>query len=83
MRTKKTPIVARGTFYQGGNMKILNLKEVIEKVGLSTTTIWRLERRGEFPKRIKLSPNRRGWEDTQVQEWVDTRPRGIEGEVAK
>jgi len=64
-------------------MKILNLKEVIEKVGLSTTTIWGLERKGEFPKRIKLSPNRRGWEDNLIQEWVDTRPRGLEGEVQR
>lgn len=63
-------------------MKFLNLREVVEKVGLSATTIWRLERKGDFPKRIKLSPNRRGWEDVQVQEWMATRPRGIEGEVA-
>jgi prophage regulatory protein len=69
-------------FPKGESMKVLNLKEVIEIVGLSTTTIWRLERKGDFPKRIKLSPNRRGWEDAQIEEWMDTRPRGIEGEVA-
>jgi len=82
-KSEETPIVSRKTFSKRGNMKILNLKEVIEKIGLSTTTIWRLERKGEFPKRIKLSPNRRGWEDTQIQEWMATRPRGIEGEVQR
>ena len=34
-------------------MKIIRPKAVIEATGLSRTTIWRLERKGAFPKRLR------------------------------
>lgn len=41
--------------------------------GLSRTTIWRLERAGEFPKRIKLSSGAVGYKLDEIQAWIDSR----------
>ncbi len=56
-------------------MKILRTPEVTNITGLSRTTLWRLERRGDFPRRIRLSPNSIGWIETEVEEWIESRPR--------
>lgn len=41
--------------------------------GLSKTTIWRLERAGDFPKRVKLSAGAVGYHLTDIQAWLATR----------
>ena len=56
-------------------MKILKQKEVVYLTGLSRVTIWRLEQRGEFPAKIVLSPNRVGWLENEVSDWIGSRPR--------
>jgi len=58
-------------------MRILNSNEVVKKIGLSKVTIWRRERDGSFPKRINLSERRVGWVESEIDDWVDSRPRGI------
>ena len=56
-------------------MNILNPREVVEKIGLSRVTLWRLEKAGQFPERIKLTDHRVGWIESEVVEWIDSRPR--------
>lgn len=56
-------------------MRILRADEVEHRTGLSRTSIWRLERRGEFPSRRKLGPNAVGWLKEEVEDWVASRPR--------
>jgi len=56
-------------------MKILSAKELTKQIGLSRTTIWRMERRGEFPQRIVLSSNRVGWDAKEINDWLESRPR--------
>ena len=56
-------------------MKILKQKEVVQLTGLSRVTIWRLEQQGEFPEKIALSPNRVGWLENEVSDWITSRPR--------
>lgn len=41
--------------------------------GLSTSTLWRLECKGDFPRRVKLSHNRVGWHRSEVVAWVSER----------
>ena len=53
--------------------RFLRDREVEHIVGLSRTTIWRLERQGLFPKKVKLSPNRRGRSERQVRRWMRER----------
>ena len=42
---------------------------------MSTATIERLEREGQFPKRRQLSGQRVGWLVREVQEWAEARRR--------
>lgn len=50
---------------------------------LSRSTIWRLEREGQFPNRRKLSGNTVGWLRSEVEAWVATRTRALPAKVAK
>ncbi len=56
-------------------MKALRIRDVATTTGLSRTTLWRLERRGDFPHRIRLSPNSIGWIESEIEQWIESRPR--------
>ena len=58
-------------------MKILRIQDVINVTGLSRTTVWRLERRGDFPRRLRLGQNSCGWVAQEIQDWIASRPRGM------
>lgn len=55
--------------------RLLRIGDVMELTGLSRTTIWRREREGTFPNRVKLGPNAVGWRADEVRDWIDSRPR--------
>lgn len=48
-----------------------------EKItGLSRTTAWRLEKKGLFPKSIKLSTVAKGWMLSDLMAWLESRRAG-------
>lgn len=51
--------------------KLLRLPEVISITGLSKTTIWRYEKKGEFPKRIKVTARTSAWKLSDIQAFID------------
>jgi prophage regulatory protein len=53
--------------------KILLEPEVLEITRLSAVTIWRMERKGLFPVRIKLGLKRVGWPEGEVRDWLANR----------
>jgi prophage regulatory protein len=55
--------------------RLLRFPAVRERTGLSRSTIWRLERRGEFPKHHRISPNIVGWVEQDVAEWIEGRTK--------
>ena len=61
---------------QGNDMtnRFLSKATVDEMTGLSNVTRWRMEKRGEFPKRRQISPNRVAYLESEVIDWMDTRP---------
>ena len=55
----------------------LRTPEVLKLTGLSNTTIWRMEARGDFPKRVKLGVRAVGWRVSDFEDWEKSRrPRG-------
>jgi len=54
-------------------VRILRINEVAKQVGLSRTTIWRLERQCAFPPRRRLGPNAVGWLADEIEEWIRSR----------
>jgi prophage regulatory protein len=54
---------------------ILRCAEVERRTGISRSTIYRLMPRGEFPNRVQLSDGAVGWNEAEVEEWVQSRHR--------
>lgn len=50
--------------------QVLRSKQVIEEYGLSRTTIWRKEREGTFPKRVRLGTRAVGWLRSDLETWL-------------
>ena len=44
--------------------------ELHRRTGLSRSTVWRAERRGEFPRRHQLTPGTVGWLASDVEGWM-------------
>ena len=53
--------------------EVLRYAAVRQAVGLSRTTLWRLERQGGFPARRQLSANSVGWLKSDVDAWIQSR----------
>jgi len=53
--------------------QILTLRQVEDLVGLKRVTLWRLERKRDFPKRLMLTERKVGWREKEVNEWIDKR----------
>lgn len=50
--------------------RILRLKSVLERTGLSRSTLYRKMQLGTFPKQLKISARCAGWRETDVDAWV-------------
>jgi prophage regulatory protein len=54
-------------------MRILSKRQLKELVLYSPQHIARLEKAGAFPKRVQLGPNRVGWVEDEVIDWLQQR----------
>jgi prophage regulatory protein len=50
--------------------RILRKPAVLERIGVSGTTLWRLERAGKFPRSIRLSVGAVGWRESDIERWI-------------
>ncbi len=53
--------------------RIVRAKDVVEMIGLSRTTIWRMEKKGAFPRRVSLGVGSVGWRYSEVSQWMKAR----------
>lgn len=44
-------------------------------IPLADTTIYEMEQRGEFPRRIYLTPRCAGWDLDEIEAWIEERRR--------
>jgi excisionase family DNA binding protein len=59
--------------------RYINIREVMERLGLSKATIYSWAKAGTFPKQKKFGCSTR-WSLHEIEEWVKTRPKGAYGE---
>ena len=50
--------------------RILRIKTVLERTGLSRSTLYRKIERGTFPHQVKLSERCAGWHESAVTDWM-------------
>ncbi|WP_159289335.1 helix-turn-helix transcriptional regulator [Methylosinus sporium] len=50
--------------------RIIRLKTVLARTGLSRSTIYRKIAEGTFPAQIKISANGAGWHESEIDRWV-------------
>ena len=49
----------------------LSVYETCDLVGLSRSSLYRKEMRGEFPKKVLLSPMRKGYRKSDIDSWME------------
>jgi len=63
--------------------RILRLKTVLERTGLSRSTMYRKMHNGTFPRNIQISTRCAGWRESAINHWMQNPicyEAGTEGE---
>lgn len=55
--------------------RILRIGTVVERTGLSRSTLYRKIREGSFPRQVSISTQCTGWRESAVSRWVADPPR--------
>lgn len=50
--------------------RILRMRTVLERTGLSRSTLYRKMRDGTFPKQVRISEHCRGWRESAINRWI-------------
>ncbi|MGL4236348.1 helix-turn-helix transcriptional regulator [Tabrizicola sp.] len=51
--------------------RIIRLKTVVSRTGLSRSTIYRKIAEGTFPAQLRISIHGAGWRESDIDRWVD------------
>lgn len=54
-------------------MRLIRLKEVMGRVQLSKSTIYKMMANDEFPHNLSLGERASAWVEHEVDEWIETR----------
>ncbi|EPD42369.1 MULTISPECIES: helix-turn-helix transcriptional regulator [Delftia] len=71
---KRSPLPFRRT---------IRRRELRQMVPLAETTIYEMERRGEFPRRFNLTPRCVVWDLAEVEVWIEERKQAPRGGISK
>lgn len=67
-------LVAGGKHMQTMAFKtLINRKALLDMIPLSARTIYNMEMRGEFPRRIALTSRNVAWDLSEVEKWIEER----------
>ena len=55
-------------------MRFIRPKELSKKLSVSIPTLWRMEKSGQLPPKRKIGKRAVGWLDTDIDEWLKSRP---------
>jgi predicted DNA-binding transcriptional regulator AlpA len=55
--------------------RVIRIPETCKRTGLSKTTLWRKEKAGEFPPRVRLSERSTGHYEDEVDDWINNLER--------
>ncbi|MGO2393614.1 MAG: helix-turn-helix transcriptional regulator [Halomonas sp.] len=52
---------------------LINRKKLHAMIPLAERTIYNMEQRGEFPRRIALTSRNVAWDLAEIEEWIEVR----------
>ena len=52
---------------------LINRKTLLGMIPLSDRTIFNMEQRGEFPRRIALTSRNVAWDLSEIEQWIEAR----------
>jgi prophage regulatory protein len=58
-------------------VRFIRPREVLEMIGVSRTTLWRMVKEGNFPKPVRISKGNAGYLLETVEAWMRTREEGL------
>jgi prophage regulatory protein len=61
--------------------RIVRLKTILARTGLSRSTIYRKIAEGTFPAQIRISLNGAGWREADIDRWIEN-PAGWRSPMA-
>lgn len=56
------------------HLRVLTMKEVSALTTYTPQHVYRLERQGKFPRRVRLGQNRIGYRLSDITTWMQSRP---------
>lgn len=56
--------------------KIIRPKQLAHELGISSTSLWRMEKRGELPPRIQISGQLVGWLESDITAFLESKRVG-------
>ena len=62
-------------------MQFIRIRRVLEMIGISRTTLWRMVQAGTFPRPVRITERNRGYHLETVEAWMTARTEGIREDV--
>ena len=59
--------------------RLLRLKQVTFKVGLSRSQIYKLIAKGLFPEQTKIGPKISVWPEQRIDQWINNQLEQVDG----
>ncbi len=53
--------------------KLIRIREVMERTGLSRTVLYRKIQHDDFPKPIRITARCVAWREIEIDEWINAR----------
>lgn len=58
-------------------MRFVRPRQVLEMIGVSRTTLWRMVQAGAFPAPVRITQRNSGYVLEAVEEWMKARAEGL------
>lgn len=62
-------------------MRFIRPRQVVEMIGVSRTTLWRMVQAGTFPRPVRITERNCGFLLEAVEAWMKTRAAGLAWEA--
>lgn len=62
------------------SMKLIRIKDVMDRTGLARSTIYKYISEGKFPRPIKLGARAVAWVETEIDGWIQASIEGRDEE---